>query len=616
MCRTLALSPADEWSRLNSQQRRRLMQAGLGLAAGLACPAPRAVAARGAKVLRIAFPAAESSFDPAQIGDRYSFNVTNAIFEAPLAYDFLARPYRLRPMTAAALPEVSSDFRSFIVPIQPGICFADDPALKGQRRELVAADYVYALKRHFDPRYPGYWLFALEAARIVGLDALRRRAIEAHRPFDYDTPVEGLRALDRYTLQIRLEQPAPRFALDALASSGIFGVVEHYGDAIGEHPVGTGAFRLTEWRRSSRIVLERNPAYRELHYDEQPGDAAAEVMAAALHGRRLPMLDRVEISIIEEAQPRWLAFLGGEHDVLELPSDFAPLAIPNNRLAPFLAQRGVHIDRLRSLDLSIAAEFNMRHPLVGGNAAPQVALRRAIALSYDVEAEIRLVRSGQAVAAQSPLAPFTFGYDASLRSEMAEYDSAKARALLDLYGYVDRDGDGWREQPDGRPLLLEFMTQADSRSRRGDELWQKSLRAVGLRVSFKVAQWPENLKASRAGRFMIWRVGLGPSSPDSDSFLAMAYGPNADSLNDARFSLPAFDRLYRAQAALPDGPERAAAMAQAAALMIAYMPYKLGSFAIDTDMAQPWVIGHRHHPFTSPYRFIDIDAEMRAGRQH
>nr|WP_259374241.1 ABC transporter substrate-binding protein [Calidifontimicrobium sp. SYSU G02091] len=574
------------------------------------------------KVLRYAFPVAETSFDPAQITDLYSRTVAAGIFDAPLEFEFLASPARLRPNTLAAMPEVSDDFRTFTFRVRPGIHFADDPAFGGRPRELTAHDYVYSLKRHYDPRWKSGNLYLLENDKILGLSELRREAIEKKQPFDYDREVEGLRALDRYTFQIRLAEPKPRFLYHftdgsftgALARE----VVERYGDRIGEHPVGTGPFRLAQWRRSSLIVLERNPNYREVRYDEHPppDDARLVAIAAQLKGRRLPMVDRVEIAIIEEAQPRWLSFLGGEQDIQELvPPEFADVALPNNRLAPHLAQRGITMLRYPRADVALTY-FAMEHPLVGGYAPHQVALRRAIALAVDVEREIRLVRRGQAIPAQSVIAPQTWGYDPDFRSEMGEHSVARAKALLDLYGWVDRDGDGWRDQPDGRPLVLEYATSPDQTARALAELWRKHMHAIGVRIEFRVAKWPEQLKASRAGQLMMWGVGWSAGAPDGDTFLALGYGPNRGQANHARFDLPAFNALYERQRALPDGPERLALMTEAKKLLVAYMPYKIHVHRIGTDLAHPWVIGYHRHLFVRDFwKYVDVDPAERARRR-
>ena len=183
---------------------------------------------------------------------------------------------------------------------------------------------------------------------------------------------------------------------------------------------------------------------------------------------------------------------------------------------------------------------------------------------------------------------------------------SRGRALLDLYGYVDRDGDGWREQPDGAPLTLVMATMSSQLDRRGNEIWKRSLDAVGLRIEFDISTWPELLKRSRAGTLMMWGYSWTAGSPDGGFFLGIAYGPNAREANDPRFALAAFDRLYERQRALPDGPERDAVMSQASNLLVAYMPYKVHHHSIVLDLVQPWTRGYWRHPFTrSTYRFID-----------
>jgi ABC-type transport system substrate-binding protein len=569
------------------------------------------------KVLRYAFPAAESGFDPAQLTDLYSNTVLAHIFEAPLEYEYLAQPARMRPNTAAALPEISADYRRFVFQIKPGIYFADDPAFKGQRRVLTAQDYVYTVKRHYDPRWKSGSLPAGDA-RILGLSELRRDLIAAKKPFDYDREVEGLRALDRYRFEVKLELPSPRFHqlfTDPSLSGAIAReVVDFYGDRTGEHPVGTGPFRLVEWRRSSRMVLERNPTYREVLYDEHPpaGDARREAIAAKLKGRRMPLVDRVEIAVIEEPQPRWLSFLSDEQDVVErIPDQFCEQPIPNGQLAPHLAKRGIQIVRYQRNDVSVSY-FAMENPVVGGYTPDKVALRRAISLAVDVEREIRLARYGQAIPAQSHIAPQVWGYDPAFKSEMSEFDRGKARALLDLYGYVDRDGDGWREQPDGAPLTIEYATSPDKAFRDLYEQWAINMKAIGIRMVPLVRQWPEHLKASRAGMLMMWGVGWS-GGPDAETFLNLGYGPNKGQSNHARFDLPAYNDVYERQRVLPDGPERAALLDEAKRLMVAYMPYKGHVHRIWTDLSQPWVTGyHRNVNVREFWKYVDVDMGERA----
>jgi ABC-type transport system substrate-binding protein len=588
-------------------RRRHLLQGATALP--LVGPA-RAQAAR--KQLRIAFPAPESSFDPPQTNsDYYSSTLIAQILEAPLSYDYLARPARLLPNTAAALPEVSADGRSFTVRLKPGIFFADDPAFKGRPRELVAEDYVYSIKRFYDPKYNSSDLYLYEQQKLLGLSELRQKALKDRKPFDYDTPVEGLRALDRYTFRLTMGEDDPRF-LYRFADPVTMGavareVVEFYGDEIGAHPVGTGAFRLKDWRRASRIVLERNPRYREVVYEGTPADEPlAQEIAARLRGQRLPRVDEVVVDIVEEDQPRWLSFLNGQYHYLAVPGPYVPLATPGGELAPFLKKRGVKLQRQLQPDM-VMSFFFMEDPVVGGYTPEKVALRRAIGLAQDPEAYIRHVMGGNGIPAQSTIAPFTSGYDPAYKSEMSQYDPARAKALLDLYGYVDRNGDGWRELPDGRPLELRMASLADQRSRAANDLLRRQLAAIGVRIRFEISTWSELLKKTRAGTLQMWGYSWTTGSPDGGFFLGIAYGPNAAESNDPRFSLPAFDELYRRQLRLPDGPEREAVMREAKNLLVAYMPYKVHMHRVVADVVQPWTLTYWRHPFMrDSWRFIDV----------
>jgi ABC-type transport system substrate-binding protein len=558
-------------------------------------------------------PAEDSGFDPPQTNSNfYSTTVIAQILEPPLAYDYLARPARLQPLTAAALPEVSADGRVFTVRIRPGIFFADDPAFKGRPRELVAQDYVYAVKRFYDPQYNSADLYQFESLKLPGLSEVRVRALKERKPFDYDTEVEGVRALDRYTLRFTLGVPNPRFVYqltDPVTCGAVAReVVEAYPGELTAHPVGTGAFRLKSWRRGSRIVLERSPTYRGSVYDGSPGDdPELRQIAASLAGRPLPLVDEVVLDIVEEDQPRWLSFLNGDYAWLALPGPFAPIAVPGGQLAPFLSKKGVRMQPSLQADMGMSF-FYMEDPLVGGYAPHQVALRRAIGLAFDNATYIRRVLGGLAIPAQSTIAPHTSGYDPAYKSEMSDHSPSRAKALLDLHGYLDRNGDGWREQPDGRPLVLRMSSMSSQRDRLANELWQRDMAAVGLKMEFDISTWAELLKKTRAGTLMMWGYAWSAGSPDGGFFLSIAYGPNASESNDPRFRLEAFDRLFERQRELPDGPEREAVMRRAKDMLVAYMPFKVHAHRIVVDLVQPWTRHYRRHPFTQAiFRFIDVE---------
>lgn len=586
-----------------------LLVAALGLA--VATPAS---AADPNKVFRYAFEIAESSLDPQKISDVYSNIINAGMFDTPLKYDFLARPLKLRPNTLASMPEISADGMTYTLRVKPGIYFADDPAFGGKKRELVAEDYVYSIKRLMDPKLAAPLLAEVESI-IVGSDEALARARKANK-FEYEAPIEGLKAVDRYTLQIRLTQPFYNFIYnlaDCRVSCAVAReVVEHYGDDFASHPVGTGPYRLAFWKRSSKLVFEANPGYREEYFDGEPGpdDAEGQAILATQKGKRLPMVGRVEVYIIEEVQPRWLAFLNAEHDLaFRVSEEFANVAMPNNKLAPNLRKRGIRMAQVPALDLTFAY-FNMEDPIVGGYSAEKTALRRAVSLAYKTHDEIAIIRKNQAIPAHTPYSPGVAGYDPEFRTSANEYNLAKAKALLDMYGYIDRDGDGYREMPDGQPLVLQNASTPSARDQQLDELWKRSMDDVGLRMTFKKAKWPDLLKESNAGKLMIWQLGGSASAPDAETWLTSLYGPNAGFKgNRARFKLDAYDRLYEKGRVMPDSPERTHIYQEMTRLVVAYAPWKVNTHRILTDMWYPWVIGYRRPLVQSNnfWKYIDID---------
>jgi len=598
---------------------RRLAGATLLACCSAITTAAPAETAQPPKVLKYAFLVAETGFDPSQLSDLYSRTITAHIFETLYHYDHLARPVKLKPLTAVDMPEVSADFKTYTIRIKPGIYFADDAAFGGKKRELVAADYVYSFKRFADPALKSPVWSTVEDAGILGLKALRQQALDSKKPFNYDREIEGLRALDRYTLQIRTEQGRPHLLQSLLAGSDLYGavareVVEHYGDKIMAHPVGTGPYLLKSWRRSSLMVLEKNPNYRERYYDAEPAadDAEGQALLARLKGRRIPMVDRVEIAVIEEAQPRWLSFLNAEKDFLErVPAEFISQAMPQGKLAPNLAKRGIQGLRIVGPESTMTV-FNMEDPVVGGYTADKVALRRAISLAIDVQREIQLVRRGQGIPAQSPVVPHTTGYEAHFKSPMSDFDPARAKALLDMYGYKDVDGDGWRELPDGSPLTLTRNTQPDNASRQLDEIMQKNLTQIGLRLEFKTAKWPENLKSVRGGKYQMWGVASSADKPDAQPALQRLYGPATGGQNLSRFKMREFDAIYERMQTLPDGPERLALIHEAKRIAAVYLPYRNHVHRLLTDLAQPWVIGYRRPLFWQEWwHMVDIDESKK-----
>jgi len=573
-----------------------------------------AVAADSGKVLRTAFSIAESSFDPVLAYDAASNSVVEEISESMLEYEYLARPVKLAPLTLERLPEVSDRGATYLCRIRKGIFFAPDPAFKGKPRELVAADYAYSLKRLLDPALRSPWTWVVEG-KLIGGDELQAAAKKTGK-LDYDAPIAGLEIIDRYTLRIRLKQPDYTFLyVLAMPSSAAVAreVIDAYGNDAGAHPVGTGPYLLKEYKRSSRIVLEANPQFRKFVFDEPaPANKADAAIARALKGKVLPAIGRIEISVIEEQQPRWLAFLKREVDYLQpFPLGFVGELLDNGKLKPALAAKGIYHELLLRPN-TWWAYFNMEDPVVGGYTPEKIALRRAIGMAFNTDEFIRVLFMGRAVPAQGPIPPDIAGYDPGHKTQAQAYDPAAARALLERFGYKDRDGDGYRELPDGKPLVIEQWSSPTSRAREYDELWKKSMDAIGIRMVFKKDKVPELRKMARAGKLQMRQDGWNADYPDAENFMQNLYGPNIGQTNDSRFKLPEFDQLYEAAKKLPDSPERTKLYDRMTDLVIAYAPWRLTHHLLEDHVIQPWVIGYKPHPIRSDiWMYLDIDESKR-----
>jgi len=270
------------------------------------------------------------------------------------------------------------------------------------------------------------------------------------------------------------------------------------------------------------------------------------------------------------------------------------------------------MDRTTELDLAFVY-FAMEHPVLGGYAPEKVALRRAIALGYDIDSSVLQIYRGQARRAQSTVPPDAIGADPKFVGPLAEYSPAKAKALLDTYGYVDRDGDGYREMPDGAKLVLEIGSTPDGQSKVNDEVWRRSMDAIGLRIEFRKAKWPELLRESRSGKLMMWGLGWLAGDPDADTFYQILYGPNKGQSNHSRFDHPEFNALFEKAKVLPDGAERDALYAQMNRIAAAYAPLRPIVHRIGTSLWHPWLYGYQRHPVMRQFwKYLDIDPLAQA----
>jgi ABC-type transport system substrate-binding protein len=527
-----------------------------------------AQAADPAKILRITFQAAETGFDPVKVSDYYSGTVISAIFDPLLTYDYLARPAKLVPNTAVALPDIADGGKTYTVKVRPGIYFADDPVFKSARRELTALDYAYSIRRFLEPKNHSPYAFLFEG-------------------------IAGIETPERHTLVIRLKQPDYNFShvlAFALAGAVAREAIESYGDESAARPVGTGPFRLKRYMRSSKIVLEANPGFRELVYE----------------GQRLPRIGGVEISIMEETQSRWLAFQRGDTDLEYQLAEVAPTFITaEGKLKPELARKGIRLERTIDPEI-IYLYFNMQDKTVGGLSKERVALRRAIAMAYKIEDQIRIIRKGQSIRTHYPIPPGVAGHDPAYRSSI-EHDPRAANALLDRFGY--RKGpDGYRRMPNGEALAIRYSSTPSERDRQFDELMKRSLDSIAVRLEIHKDRFPELIKLENQCRLMMRSAAWIADYPDGDNFMQLLYGPNSGQSNNACYRSAEYDRRYEKSRLLPDGPERDRLYREMARIMEVDTVWLLTDSRYRNVLMQPHVKGFTKHPVLhAEWLYIDLE---------
>lgn len=563
-------------------------------------------AADPAKVLRVATFDIET-LDPHQYNDDPSFQVIQAIFEPAYEWDYLSKTPRLTPLTAAAAPEITEAGRVWTIRLKRGIYFTDDPAFNGKPRELTADDYVYSYKRWMDPngRRAGSPVLT---DLILGARALVEAA-KRNGKLDYDAPIDGLCTLDRYTFQVRLAEPNYPSMRDLLGfvTAVPREVVEAAHGDIRARPVGTGPYRLKQWKQGSRIVLEANPKYREAYFPRSD-DAADADLVRSMQGKRIPRAGTVEVNVVEEDTTRLLLFEQGGLDFVQLRGEIATRLLSDGGLKPSYATRGVTRD-VYAEPFLFALYFNVADPTIGGMSPARIALRRAIALGYDIDALIRIVLAGQAIPANQFVPPGVGGHDPALATKPA-YDPATSNALLDRFGYTKRDPDGYRRAPDGTPLTLTLSLRTGTVSRDTQTLFRKNMDAIGLRTHFELAPFQDIIKDLENGKYQLYQGGYG-GSPSGYNEFAQLHGKQPQRVNVAQFHNEQFDAAAERFLRARSDAEQIAAGREMNEIARTYVPQLPLYFRLESDYAQPWLRGFRPFVFTSYWKYLDIDTSRR-----
>jgi oligopeptide transport system substrate-binding protein len=509
-----------------------------------------------AKIYKHAMDGAPSSLDPAQATSIYANFIVVNLYDTLYRYKYLARPYQLQPNLAEAMPEISEDGLRVTIRIRRDVHFIDDPAFEGAiGREVTAQDFVYSIKRHFDPdsRAQGAWLWQ---KRIEGLDQWKTDGS------DYDEEISGLRALDDYTVQITLTRPFPQLVhtlTQAYAAIVAREAVEKYGQMLSSRPVGSGPFRLRS-RDGTRALLTRNPDFRQEPFDlEDEGfDAATQsgLGLEKLQNRIPPFVDQLQFEFITEDAARWNAFSAGELHFIKVPvSQFDRVLSQRNPLTLSPQYDGIYHFEASPESGFIYTNFNMADERIGYHPDPQQdhrnqALRCAMVKAFDWEKrnEIFFYDIGRVFPGVIP--PAVPEYDPGGDTTYIQRDLQGAKDLL--------QANGW--DADTVPTL-EYGFPNSVTERQIFEQFRNFMMAVGYPAN-KIrpvifATYGDYQRAYSQGKIPLINSSWTMDYPDAENLMQLYYGPNAaPGSNSSNYNNPDYDRLYETAAAMEESPER------------------------------------------------------------
>ncbi|MDT8385303.1 MAG: ABC transporter substrate-binding protein [Gammaproteobacteria bacterium] len=658
---------------------------------------PYPEAERQQNIYYSAFSLRPKHLDPAQSYSSNEVVFTGQIYEPPLQYHYLKRPYTLTPLTATEIPQPYFEDRQgrrlppgaaheaiaysvYEIRIRPGIRYQPHPAFAktadgqplylslppeelAQRnrlsdfgetgsRELVAADYVYEIKRLAHPKLHSP-IFGLMSEYIVGLkeysDTLRQ--VVAAREADGEASqfldlqqyaLSGVELVDRYTYRIRLYGEYPQFVY--WLAMPFFGPIPPEADqfysqsgmkeknlTLDWYPVGTGPYMLTVNNPNRQMVMERNPHF---HGETYPAEGEAEDQAAGLladAGQPLPFIDKVVFSLEKEDIPTWNKFLQGYYDASGVSSDSFDQAIQIS------SQGDVALsDEMRAKDIQlstgIAAStyymgFNMRDPVVGGYSEQARKLRQAISIAVDYEEFISIFLNDRGIPAQGPLPPGITGYqpgEAGMNPYVYEWHNGKlkrkpiaeARRLLAEAGYPQG-----RDAKTGKPLIVHLDSTGGGPDDKSRFDWlRKQFSKIDLQLDIRSTDYNRFQEKMLKGTAQLFQWGWNADYPDPENFLFLLYGPNAkagkNGENAANYESPQFDRLFSEMKNMPNGPQRLAVIAEMVDIAQADAPWLWGLHPKQFSLYHAWLKNIKPNDMANnTLKYKRIDPRLRAAQR-
>jgi ABC-type transport system substrate-binding protein len=550
------------------------------------------------------------TWDPANAYDTVSLSLVPSVLETLYQYSYLSEVYKVEPLLASGMPKYSADKLTLTIPIKHGIKFQDDPCFKetqGKGRELKAQDFVNGIKRLAIPslQSTGWWVVD---NRVVGINEFHNKLNQASKEDllkVFDSEVAGLKALDDYTLQIKLKKPVPQM-LYLLSMSFTAPVPKEamldYADKQGnllDHPVGTGAFKLAKWDRNHEIVLEKNPNFRGEPYPAAGSMTYRKIGLLEDAGKPMPFVDRVTVSVVKESQPQWLNFMKGNADLILLPKDNFKQAITDQvNLSPELVKKGIHLNIETGVVVRYIS-FNMQDKLIGSNKY----LRQALSSAINRDQWISIFTNGSGRKMVNAIPP---GIPDRPRTTELKYDFdlAKAKELLKKAGYPDGSG---------LPPLKFDLRGASTTDRQLGDFVAQQFSQIGVHVEIIPNTFPAFLEKMKQGNLQISYGGWSMDYPDAENIYQLLYGPNkSPGPAESNYDVPEFNNLFEQIEIMDSSAKRAALVQKMDDLIQEDCPWAFAYYEASYDLSQPWFMNYRGSDIIlNKYKYYRINKDIK-----
>ena len=619
-------------------------------------------------------------FDPAVSYSSDEYKFIQQIYEPPLQYHYLKRPYKLIPLTAEAVPApryfnsdgelLPSDAPAasvaravYEVQIRPGIMYQPHPCfaktdngewryrnltetdvqgftqvkdfLMTGTRELIAADYVYQIKRMADPKVACPISSTLEDY-ILGMEAYSDAIADGQK----NPPFPGVEVVDRYTYRIILKEKYPQFVywlampfFSPMPQEGIdfYGqpVMTERNITIDRFPVGTGPYRMDTLIAHKEIVLVKNENFRVDRYPSsgEPSDREAGLLDDAWE--IVPFIPKAVYKLEKESIPRWNKFLQGYYDNSGIPSDTFDRVVALDDTGDPAASEVLNAKHI-ILRTSVAPTtryfaFNMLDDTVGGYTPEKQKLRQAISIALDYEEYIEIFLNGRGVPAHNPLPPAIFGhekgknginpylYDWDAHTNRATRKSIEvARKLLAEAGYPGG------QDSKGNPLIISYDNTLNTAGGTTVLTWmRKKLEQLGITMESRTTDYNRFRDKVKNANFQMISWGWHADYPDAENFMFLLYGPNSKVLHDgenaANYDNPEFNQLFEEMKNMENSPERLEIIRKMNRLLQQDAPWIFTYHPVTFGLSHQWLKNNK--PSSIGYnalKYLRIDTVQRA----